>query len=146
MTNDDFSEIFEGTDLAAIEAEFEALEAAKPARPLKRDGLSYVQDETRPDETRVSVYALRAEGKTLLWVKVDLSCTVEAPHGIKYLGKAVSWHPMYVVSADGKTSVETTGRAVLAQHKGGAVHVDGMSVQAFIIPRALRFLAQVYGV
>jgi hypothetical protein len=130
---------------AGLDVEAELAQHDPAPRQLKRNGLSYVKDETRPDGSKVSVYALRVDGKTLLWAKVDLSCTVEAPQGVVYLGKSISWHPIYVVSADGKQSMDTTGRAVLAQHKDGQ-HIDGMSVLAYVAPRAPRYLAYFYGV
>ena len=148
MTNEEINNAFfaqmkgEGED---FEAALDQVPAAQP-RKLKDNGLSYFGDEVNAAfGTVASVYALRVDSKTLLWVKVDLSCTVEAPQGIHYSDKAVSWHPIYVQSADGLQSADTTGRAVLAQHKDG-VHIDGVSVASFIAPRAGRWIAKFYGV
>lgn len=147
QVNDEFANILFGSDENAEWADQTAKDAPAPELPpLKDNGLSYAGDVVLPLGSVESRYALRIEGKTLLWVHVELGCKAEAPTIFKGIVNAISWHPIVVKSADGMHSVSTGGSAVLTAHEGEGAHIDGQSVAAYVLPRALRYLTKFYGV
>lgn len=145
--NDEFANIIFGSEENAEWADQAAAEAPKPEpKPLKHTGLSYVDDVVLALGAVESRYALRVDGKTLFYVHVELGCSIEAPASIAFTGQAISWHPIVIKSVDNMQSISTEGAAVVAAHEGETAHVDGHSVAAYVLPRALRYLSKFYGI
>jgi hypothetical protein len=151
MTDDEFKGLFgnDYTEIAEAMDEAEAAHKAKAeaAKP-KKDGLWYVRDEDVPEHGHtISVYALNLGGKTVAWIRVDNDLEVPAEELAK-LGKVpagVTGHAIRIFSADGGRDIATTGIALRYPHQDGT-HLDGQSIRAYVLPRASRFLGQLYGV
>lgn len=138
-----FAEIIAGDEEWAAKAIEEAPKQELP--PVKPTGLSYTGDTVSAvDHTPQSTYVFAWEGKRLFNVYVDLGVTLPLPEGVP--AHIVSAHPIRIVSLDYLTSIDTNGMAFVAKHEDdGLVHVDGTTVLTYVGPRAMRYVAKLYG-
>lgn len=140
QANDIFGEILKGEADWAAEAIENAPQQELP--PVKETGLSYTGDSVSAvDHTPQSTYLFTWEGKQIFRVYVDLGVNLDLPEG----AKAVSAHPIRIVSLDYLTSIDTNGRAFVLKHEDGKVHVDGTTVLTYVAPRLMRYVAKLYG-
>lgn len=144
LFGDDFSEINEA--LKAAEAEVAAQVEAAAKAEAKQDGLWYVRDEDDANGHAVSIYAVNASGKTLLWVRINNFLEIPT-EGIGHVPAGITGHAITIVSADGEKAIATKGIALKAPHQDGTgTHIDGQSVRVYILPRLTRFIGELYGV
>lgn len=112
---------------------------------LKPTGLSYLGDEGT-----ASVYRLQAEGVHLMDVIVDNATTIDpdvaAATGVKVQMEGATLHPIVITTPDRKATLPTNGYAARYAHienEGvSAPHVDGLTVQQYILPRAMVFMGK----
>lgn len=118
-----------------------------PAPVLKPHGMSYVGDAGS-----VSYYRLQVDGIALFDILVDNAVTVDADAAGVKLQAEGTLHPIAVQTTDGKVTLETKGVGVklahsdpgaeLLDHPPTPAHIDGITVQQYILPRALHFAAK----
>ena len=143
----DFNELFESlvgqdAELNAIDADAVAAEVAaeKPAK----DGLAYVGDFQDANGHAISRYALTIDGTRVFDVIVDNFAEVPVPAKLGKIPAGVTAHAIMLVKP-GETGspLVTNGLAFRAPHPSG-IHIEGRALQAYIYPRAVRFLVQLY--
>lgn len=151
MTENDFQGLFGDDDyaeIAASMAEVEAEHAAEaPAVEVKKTGVWYVEDVQGANGHAISIYALNLGGKTVATARIDNDLEV-SPERLATLGKVpagVTGHAIVIYSADGGHALATGGIALRYPHKDGT-HLDGQTVRAYVLPRAARFIGELYGV
>jgi hypothetical protein len=128
--------ILEGDDAAELAATAELGEEIAKAPKLKDNGLAYVGDV---DD--FSAYVVRVGGCTLFTVLVDATDKEYAPVGAK--GK--TRHAVRIQSVDGETTIETNGRIRRKTGSNGERHIDSADVRRYVLPRAARFMNELYG-
>lgn len=110
---------------------------------IKPTGLSYIGDEGA-----ISVYRLQLDGLHLLDVLVDNATTIDPEvaeaTGVKLKDETATLHPIAVATPDRKAVLPTNGYGAKYAHienEGvSAPHIDGISVQQYVMPRVVRLL------
>jgi hypothetical protein len=145
QANAEFADILFGNEENAEWADVAAADAPQPEpKVLKESGVSYAGDVVLKTGAVESRYAFTWKGQILFYIHVELGVTVPAPSGLHYTGQAISWHPIVVKSVDGMKSISTNGAAVMAAHEGETAHVDGLTVQAYVLPRVMDYMVKLY--
>lgn len=160
MTNDDFAGLF-GDDFGKdAAAEFAKLDEAKMAETVNEalapavkaeqpaNGLRYAGDTVAEGTAdSLSWYRLLIGGKTVLWVSVNNDRPLPMKGAPGGLPEGATVHGIWVWNADKTKHVATNGLAARYEHPDGTgTHVDGATVQLYVIPRAMRYVAEFYGV
>lgn len=125
------------------------LDGEKAPKKVK-DGVYYDSNEENSNGHSISRYRIVIGGKTVLWASVnnDLPYTVDGNvktiHG---LPAGATTHNIFIANADKTKAICTNGFAVRIMHNDGTgVHIDGHTIQTYVVPRISRFLGELYGV
>lgn len=143
--NFDFEAMF--AELAAGEPEVAAIDADAVKADLKpaKDGLTYAEDFDGANGHTFSRYAMTMAGKHVYDVLIDNFVEVPVPADLGKVPAGVTAHNITIAAPGEAVAMATTGVALRAPHNDGTgTHIDGRTVQAYIYPRAVRFLIQLY--
>lgn len=138
-----FADLFsddEVAELAALEKDAVAVQTPK------KTGVWYVDTKTESGHA-ISVYAMNAAGKTILWLAVDNDVEVTANDLGVEVSEGVTIHAIRVWNANYTTWLDTKGFAARYEHPDGTgTHIDGNTVRQYAMPRIWDWIAHFYGV
>lgn len=142
--NFDFDAMFanlakDNAELAAVAEDIAAEVQAAPAK----DGLAYAGDVEGANGHAISVYRMTVTGKHVFDVLIDNFVEVPVPAKLGTVPAGITAHTIVIAKPGQASGITTTGLAFRAPHPSG-VHIEGKALQAYIYPRAVRFLVQLY--
>lgn len=113
-----------------------------PTNPtVKATGLSYVGDAGT-----VSYYRLQIDAIPLFDVLVDNAVTLDPTEAGVEIPADATLHPIAVQTTDGRVTLETKGFGLKHAHIDAEgvspAHIDGITVQRYVLPRAMFFAAK----
>jgi hypothetical protein len=144
MGEDEFKKLFSDAELNELQTAADAV-AKQAATQPKKDGIWYVRDDSADQQNTLSLYAVNAGGKTIMWIAVNNTITLELD-GIHFPGDATA-HPIRIWNAKMDQWLDTEGFAIAYTHDDGTGrHIDGNTVRAYAMPRANKWVAHFYGI
>lgn len=132
-----FSQMINDLDLKAFDAKVSA-EAKAP-----KDGLAYAGDIEGANGHAYSLYALTLNGKHVFNAVIDNFVEVPVPAEMGTVPAGVTAHTIVIVKPGQVSGITTNGLAFRTPHPDGT-HIDGRSVQSYVIPRILRLMIDLY--